>query len=473
MSNVKAFILPDGMLSGDKCADERPVRVKKKTAPEYKTLFVSGPDFAIEKTTAKTKQILVCITSKGQFYVKNESAGGEVEILEKDSFTKFMAGAENDIEIVDEAGNRPFWVKRILRDSAFRAAFLSVANSQNIRQYLLADMTDMDTLNLQRHGNGSWSECLRGPVYETLVRSDFDTIKKVFNIMTEYMDRSAVKAELSSYAGVGRFLARSTDYNTNKNESACDIFLSRWGWGGVRELLRQYCLTPVSTLPDVIAARKIFRRSYHVLNRVGVWEHAETQFDLGSFAEYMFCACTEQGYANDPAGFWTSWGDYMNLQMSVYGEVRDKYSDHLASDEKIMSYRAKELSKVVDEEAFQHAVEAMTKLESHNGRYVIVAPKCNEDLIEEGRRMSHCVGSYGHHITSGHSYIFFLRRNNASQDSLATIEITLPDFAMAQFRARFNKEPLPEHQAYVDTWFAKAREKYLSESLGHEGKISA
>ena len=43
------------------------------------------------------------------------------------------------------------------------------------------------------------------------------------------------------------------------------------------------------------------------------------------------------------------------------------------------------------------------------GKYKIVVPTCPEDIILEGRNMSHCVGGYVSNVLNNDTYIVFVR----------------------------------------------------------------
>ena len=167
--------------------------------------------------------------------------------------------------------------------------------------------------------------------------------------------------------------------------------------------------------------------------------------------DYMFCECTKQGYAENPSGFWSQWADYMNQQVLLFGEVRDKYSEHLASDEQILTYRCSKLKMKASMEMFRQASDFLCSFEYANGPYCIVAPKKPDDLIEEGRQLSHCVGSYVDRVATRDTYIFFLRKASEPDRSLVTIQVN-PDGYLAQVKGRFDRQPTPEQLRFVEKW---------------------
>jgi hypothetical protein len=230
-----------------------------------------------------------------------------------------------------------------------------------------------------------------------------------------------------------------------------------WGIEGVRQFLTMYLETPVLAFPEGSVFKNLFARfdPTQKYNRyIAQKQVAETVFDLQSMVDYMFCECTRQGYAENPSGFWAQWSDYMNQQYLLYGEVRDKYSEHLASDEQVLSYRCSKLKMQASMEQFQKASEFLSSFEYSNGAYRILAPRKPDDLIEEGRQLSHCVGSYTDRVAALDTFIFFLRRTSDPDRSLVTVQVNT-DGRLGQVRGRFNRQPAPEQMRFVEKWHEK------------------
>lgn len=63
------------------------------------------------------------------------------------------------------------------------------------------------------------------------------------------------------------------------------------------------------------------------------------------------------------------------------------------------------------------------ELESCEKPYVVVAPKNIEDLINEGRSLSHCVDSYVNHVAAKNRKILFMRDSKTPNVPLVTLDI--------------------------------------------------
>lgn len=58
------------------------------------------------------------------------------------------------------------------------------------------------------------------------------------------------------------------------------------------------------------------------------------------------------------------------------------------------------------------------------GNYKIVLPTCGQDIVTEGSRMHHCVGSYVNSVINGNTYICFVRHKDAPDDCYITCQVS-------------------------------------------------
>lgn len=447
MESIKDYILQQRTENID---EEIPVHTPKaKPKAVFETVFASGPDFAVRRKTPKTSMVMVVIVSKAQFYIKNESAGGAVQDLNEDNLQKFVSGIPDDgFAIQDTAGNVPNWISAIYRDAGWRDSFLRCIRNDSLYPYMRNDMFDIKVIR----------------EYNTLhfPEGEFSAVKFAFNIVAEHLGRDEAKELVLANSGV--FYSLFFVYRNYSREptlvtpSSYKQINSRWGVEGVRKFLRMFLETPVENFPNGSIFGDLFTRfdptvvcyRYDAARKpIG-----ETVFDLQSMVDYMFCECTRQGCADNPSGFWSQWSDYMNQQVLLFGEVRDKYSEHLATDERILSYRCTKLKMKASQEMFQRASDFLSGFEYSNGAYCVLAPKKPDDLVEEGRQLSHCVGSYTDRVAAQDTYIFFLRKTSEPDRSLVTIQV-YPDGRLGQVKGRFDRNPTPEQMRFVEKWYEK------------------
>jgi hypothetical protein len=91
-------------------------------------------------------------------------------------------------------------------------------------------------------------------------------------------------------------------------------------------------------------------------------------------------------------------------------------------------------------------------------RWRIVELTSSSDLGAEGRAMRHCVATYGWRAARGECAIFALRRddggNGGAVKHLATMEVMLPERAIAQCQGRCNRAVDPTAMELIARWAA-------------------
>lgn len=91
----------------------------------------------------------------------------------------------------------------------------------------------------------------------------------------------------------------------------------------------------------------------------------------------------------------------------------------------------------------------------HNGLFIRPAKSVNE-LVREGKSLSHCVGTFKQYRTNhaaGLAYIFFIRESKAPKTPYYTIEITKAGSVM-QVRGKYNAGATAEVNAFLEEFKA-------------------
>ena len=441
-------------------------RPKTKKAPrkpaEYEIVTVSGPDFAVRKKGAKANYLLVCICSKGQFYIRNE-ATGETDQLDSSALTKFLNDVPKDslLDLSDDSGNSPFWITGLDRTRDFAENFMSAVNDETIRQYFCKNMLTFSGIEgyVEHHRKARY----RSPMNTELHKVDFKRAKIVFECAAEIYPRSDVKDGLAACLETGRsdgkigsmfqVLLRTYEqhnhyYTWRNTKTVYDWLFDNWGIEGVKQFIRSYLETPVAYMPENLESSPTIQK---------------TSFALSEFVDYSFCECTRQGFADNPRNFVQSWDDYLDMQLQVYGKIQKKYSEYLASDETALSYKLTKLEEAKQIMNFSSVYNRLRIYEGKVGKYMIIAPKTPKDMIDEGQMQSNCVASYIDRVANGHTMIFFMRLRKDPERSLVTIEVR--EGRLVQVKARFNKAPTAEQHEAVDTWFFNSFRKPKQVSL--------
>ena len=166
------------------------------------------------------------------------------------------------------------------------------------------------------------------------------------------------------------------------------------------------------------------------------------------------------------------WRDYIRQCKQLEYDL----SDTLISMPKNLAKAHERLTKIikikVDElakKAMAETLEKRKKLEytSINGRYVMRVPTTVEEIVNEGKRLNHCVGGYAQRHANGKLNILFLRLTETPDVPYYTMEVSTTG-EIIQCRGFKNNQannPKPkeiedfeqEYQLYLDTLFNRKK----------------
>ena len=122
------------------------------------------------------------------------------------------------------------------------------------------------------------------------------------------------------------------------------------------------------------------------------------------------------------------WKDYVRLQGHIHqeGEEYDYFPSRslkMYHDIALRQFHA--ITGEGDSVAFTLAIANMKKLglEVENEHYLIRLPKNPRELMQEGRALNHCVGSYSSSVSNGSTIVLFLRKKETPEAPYITLEI--------------------------------------------------
>ena len=84
--------------------------------------------------------------------------------------------------------------------------------------------------------------------------------------------------------------------------------------------------------------------------------------------------------------------------------------------------------------------------------------RTEEELVDEGAALCHCVGTYGETVARGDSCIFFIRRADAPDKAWYTLQVELKTVKEIQNHGLRNCAPTKEVQEFVDRWLEHVRQ---------------
>lgn len=176
----------------------------------------------------------------------------------------------------------------------------------------------------------------------------------------------------------------------------------------------------------------------------------------------------------------STWSDYismakrlkMNTNDAIIFRVKKLQQRH---DELVKQFNDKEIPIKAAEiaEKYPHVEEKFTclkeKYEYSNVQFSVIAPTCIEDIILEGKALSHCVASSEHYwerIERNESYILFLRRTDDIDRPYYTLEVE-PNGTVRQKRTEFDrqKKDIEQVKEFLLEWQTVIRKRLTKADL--------
>ena len=173
----------------------------------------------------------------------------------------------------------------------------------------------------------------------------------------------------------------------------------------------------------------------------------------------IYCeACPANGY-RDPTmeTLVITYVDYLHMCRRQAYDMKDKsvlFPKNCAAAHDREAERIQKINDAQKNKAFGMAYAGFArKAVLSNEELQIVCPKRANDLVDEGKALHHCVGSYIDKVTEGRCLIVFVRRVEEPKKPYVTVEVR--DGKIAQIHGDHNSDPTEEVKKFVDLWSRK------------------
>ena len=407
---------------------KNPEKKVAHTVTTFKLALVNYPDFCIEKTTAKTRQLIVIMPSCQGYYVKSFKGGEEyVEELTSELYTKVTAGM-GDLYLPDG-----FWLKRVYSGKNFYNRLNKALKSETyIEMVKLHVAPTLDDMYLDGY-------------YGIENNDDIKAYKNQPTLYREFFHTNKAR----------RVLRKSTKFIQN--------LITDFGLNNARDFLKQLELSLVeidnnylSTFPNHYS-RKIY---------------PEIEMKYEAFRDYVLYQSVFMGYGKTIATFLNEWCDSIRMQQDIYHKVKEKYHDNLPLWHHQLSYKSACMKDEIDEDKIKRMVGITSEYQGVCGKYVFIAPTCKQDFLDEAQMQQNCLASYIGKFTNGDCLIMFMRLKNTPTQSLVTIEIIKDDddnytVLNQKYQAR-NRACTQEQSDAIDKWLKRAINRVNKQKKGVE-----
>lgn len=210
---------------------------------------------------------------------------------------------------------------------------------------------------------------------------------------------------------------------------------------------------------QTIAKARLLAEKYGVAFDQAI-EYASTQYHI--FDEELLDDLVKIKPANDIIKYinknsniafgLTTFRDYLNMMEKIGTPVNEdtifpkdlKKAHDLATDK----YNAIKHEK--DNGQYSKRLKTLKSLEFVSDGLMIIVPRRLEEILREGRELSHCVGSYVQSVAKGETTILFVRKAEDPDQPYYTIEFK--ENKVRQLRGLKNQQPTDEIEQFVEHW---------------------
>jgi len=157
------------------------------------------------------------------------------------------------------------------------------------------------------------------------------------------------------------------------------------------------------------------------------------------------------------------WADYVRMLKDLDCDLTDKKLVFPNSLKREHDKAARKAVQVKDEKlnaAFKERAEKNDKYSWENTEFKALIPHELSELYEEGRKLNHCVGTYGKVVANGRSVVAFVRKANAPNVPLCTLEIRHNEIVQASGVSNRPAENIPKMREFLKSYAKQKGLKY-------------
>ena len=407
---------------------QNPEKKSSANGTTFKLALVNYPDFCIERTTAKTRQLIVIMPSCKGYYVKSFKGKDEfIEELTPDLYTRLTSGM-NDLELPAD-----FWLKKVCSGKRFYDILSEALQSETYVEMIKFRVAPkLEDLHLGHWSSVAGHECIAAYKNQPILYREFFNTNKAKKILTNSK----------------RFINHVVD---------------DFGLNNARDFLEQFELSLVELTGYGGACIDDYYSSK-------VYPDMEMKYE--SFRDYVLYQSVFMGYGKTIRTFFNEWRDTINMQKNIYNKIKEKYHDNLPLWHHQLSYKSACMQELISEAKMKEMVEIASLYQGVSGKYVFIAPTCKQDFLDEAQTQQNCLASYVRKFVEGDCIIMFMRLKNDPTQSLVTIEICKDDkgeytIVNQKYQAR-NKVCTDEQSDAINKWIKRAVNRVQKKKRGED-----
>lgn len=379
--------------------------------------LASYPDIVIRKEGKRNIKSLVIMPSVGAVFIKTQALSkgiptGEAEssVPDENEYRNFVSGMP-DIRLPDG-----FWTKKVSGGISFFREVLELFEDPMVMEMIRKRMfpEDVDVLEDRR------------------------SFTSRYNLLAAaYSEYPGLYSELKDTEKSFSLLVQEIPF--------CNEIRDAFGIDGLRAFLREYEKTPLWLIPpetDYSETGGIHRK----------WRYRPVlpQFPMKakSFTNYVLYESFRMGYAKDINSFFEEWNDTLQMEMTLYGKIRDKYPGSLPTVHRQLAYKTSMMNQEIDEKRLEERLKEVSVYEGKYRGLVFKAPECRQDFYDEAVAQANCLASYVSRVIDGDCQIMFVRKEESPESSYITLSV---------------KNGRPQEAKYADNADIKAHDRFIIE----------
>lgn len=186
-------------------------------------------------------------------------------------------------------------------------------------------------------------------------------------------------------------------------------------------------------------------------------------YNIDKLLNYIFVGMPNQGmlleFVHDyritsEDNDWAIFDDYVRMNKIMKNNDFEKYPRYLKTYHDISCIHIQEHRNKTLQNKLIKITSKLKKYEYKNEEYSVICPKSYDDLLNEGKKLHHCVASYGEKLVEGKTIIMFVRNNQKLDIPFVTIEIKNigNKFTLCQAKGKNNSNPDDKVLKFLDEY---------------------
>jgi len=385
---------------------------KSQIQTTYDVVLQNNIDFVIHRKTVTTDKNLVFLISQGTFYIQDNKSKN-VETLSEQKLRGFFQSIYWDkFEMLDKV---IWWSGR----------------PEGMISKMIKIIKNKDIQGMYKHGI-----CAEDYQIESW-KEAFNNNIKLFKYCYDKCQASITnKDSFDKMLKLATMIEQQINYNNAKH------FIDKFCESNIKMYLEE--------------GHYSNKKEYHntFINLINIYS-----LDFNRFIEFISFDLYSQGISQFDKNILSDYNDYLRMQISLYGKVKEKYPKYLRTEHDIIALKVSIYEKYKKELMLLNVVENFKHYEYKDKKYCIILPESSIDVVDEGISLSSCVSSYVDKVVKNETLIVFLRSIDEQDKSLVTVEVQ--NGSIVQAKGYANRPMTEEEEKFLMKW-AKVKELHYS-----------